>query len=75
MGKCPFWSNGKNKVSCNSECPMNAFSPSGDKCVFKEHITESKIDFKDIVDCDFEFANDKQYESLGLDFFEEEEKV
>lgn len=48
MSKCPFWSTGKDRVECNTECPMNTLALE-DNCPFKEYVSDSKLKFKDIV--------------------------
>lgn len=68
MSKCPFWSTGRNRVSCNSDCPMNNVSEDGVGCLFKEHISESKIDFKDIIDYDYDVPKE---DSFDIGFIEE----
>lgn len=65
MGKCPFWSTGSTKINCYSECPLFEVSQSEDGCVFKEHITMNKIDFKEIIDYDYDLKSDISYD-LGF---------
>lgn len=61
MSKCPFWSSNDKKVNCYTECPMYD-DDNNSECVFKEHITVEKIDFKDIVDYDLQYSKDKDYD-------------
>lgn len=58
MSKCPFWSSSNKRVNCYSDCPMYDTEDNSNECVFKEHITMDKIDFKDIVDYDLQYSKD-----------------
>lgn len=57
MNKCPFWSSKKNKVSCYSDCPMKSIEESENSCVFIEHLVGEKIEFKDIISSDKDYAD------------------
>lgn len=57
MNTCPFWSNNKEKVACNKECPMHPAINKGDDCAFQDCL-ESNINYKDIIE-DFAYAEDK----------------
>ena len=49
MRKCPFWSTQKEKVECNSECPMinkNSNMDSDERCIFCECSFDNNIDIK-----------------------------
>lgn len=62
MSKCPFWSTPKEKVSCYKGCPMKASENSEELCVFKEHLVENKIVFKDIIEDDFAYNYKSSYD-------------
>lgn len=68
MSKCPFWSTASTKINCYSECPLLEASYGEEGCVFKEHISIDKIDFKDIIDYDYELKRNISYD---MDFMSE----
>lgn len=68
MSKCPFWSSAKEKVNCYKGCPMQPSNEVDDECVFKEHLVESKLIFKDIAYDDFEYNNYKDNYRYNLNF-------
>ena len=53
MGKCPFWSTNKHKVSCNRECPMFSQDESEEQCVFIENCSDTKLQFKEVDDYNY----------------------
>ena len=57
MSKCPFWSTVKDRVECNTECPMNTLSLE-DNCPFKEYVSDSKLKFKDIVKEEYDYSEE-----------------
>lgn len=61
MSRCPFWSNNKEKVSCNNECPMHSISDEDDLCPFVEHLS-NKIIFKDIQNDEFAYLKENIYD-------------
>lgn len=60
MSKCPFWSTSKKKVNCYSECPM-LDNNEENECLFQEHISVDKIDFKDIIDYDYGYSKEEDF--------------
>lgn len=64
MGKCPFWSNKKQKVQCYEECPMliNASGEKSDECIFYECSSSTDMSFKDIIKEDYDFLNLSVYD-------------
>ena len=62
MSKCPFWSTAKEKVNCYKGCPMQPNEESNELCVFKEHLMENKVIFKDIVEDDFAYSYKESYD-------------
>ncbi len=60
MSKCPFWSNKRSKVSCDSDCPMYPQNKNEEECLFMEHLSEDTVLYKDIVEEDYSYSkNDK----------------
>ena len=68
MSKCPFWSTTSTKINCYSECPLLETSYGEEDCVFKEQISIDKIDFKDIIDYDYDLKRNISYD---MDFMSE----
>ena len=56
MSKCPFWSNKRERVSCNDECPMSPTNNNNETCPFVEHLTGERVTFKGIVDENFAYS-------------------
>ncbi|NLK94991.1 MAG: hypothetical protein GX275_07350 [Clostridiales bacterium] len=59
MSKCPFWSTSSKKIVCNNECPMHNSIMEETDCIFKEFLSLESITFKDIIDEDFTYSQDK----------------
>ena len=62
MSKCPFWSTTSERVSCYNDCPMNPIVSEEEACPFKECASMGKINFKDIIDDNFAYSQDKIFE-------------
>lgn len=65
MSKCPFWSTKKEKVECNSECPMmnsNSSMDSEERCIFCECSFDNHIDIKGIMKNEYDFMDISIYE-------------
>lgn len=62
MSKCPFWSIKKESVSCYSECPMKPTYSDGESCIFKEVLDEPKVVYKEIMNENFEYSEEKRGE-------------
>ena len=65
MSKCPFWSTKKEKVECNSECPMmnkNSNMDSDERCIFCECSFDNNIDIKGMMKNEFDFMNISIYD-------------
>ena len=60
MKKCPFWSNGRDKVNCDSGCPMSPKNNNDEECVFLEHLAVDTIVFKEIVEKDFSYNEEEK---------------
>lgn len=61
MGRCPFWSSNKERVSCNNQCPMHPTLIEEEMCPFVEHLN-NKIILKDIVSDDFAYLKENIYD-------------
>lgn len=61
MSRCPFWSNSREKVSCNNQCPMHPTAVEDELCPFVEHLG-SKLILKDIVNDDFAYFKENIYD-------------
>lgn len=59
MSKCPFWSNKREKVKCNSKCPMNPVNNNNEVCPFIEYLIGERVGFKDIVDENFAYSKEE----------------
>lgn len=67
MSKCPFWSNSKERVECNIECPINTLSFDGGKCPFKEYLINTKFKYKDIIKEEYDYSTEEYDEGfLGI---------
>ena len=55
MSKCPFWSNKRSKVSCESNCPMYP-KDREEECLFMEHLSEDTALYKDIIEDDYSYS-------------------
>ena len=62
MSKCPFWSTAKIKVECYKECPMNEYELEDGQCPFKECLDTQNINLKGIVDEDFAYSKESEYD-------------
>lgn len=62
MSKCPFWSTASEKVNCYKGCPMQLTDSIEELCVFKEHLVDNKVVFKEIVEEDFAYNYKENYE-------------
>ena len=59
MSKCPFWSNKRERVSCNDECPMSPTNNNNETWPFVEHLTGERVTFKGIVDENFAYSQEE----------------
>lgn len=60
MGRCPFWSNSKEKINCYDECPMNITNNKNEICPFKEFTSnESVISFSNSLNDDVFYSQDR----------------
>ena len=67
MSKCPFWSNSRERVECNTECPMHTISDEDKKCPFKEYISNTEFKYKDIIKGEYDYSDDGYDEDfLGM---------
>ena len=57
MSKCPFWSTGKDRIECNTECPMNTLALE-ENCPFREYVSDSKLKYKDIVKEEYDYSEE-----------------
>ena len=64
MSKCPFWSTNKERVNCYNECPMNPVKNNDEICPFTEHLVAEKISFKDIMQSDYQYSQEEEFDTL-----------
>ena len=64
MSKCPFWSSKKEKINCNNECPMSPIKNQNEVCPFVEHLVGEKVIFKDIIEEDFIYSQDTNFDYM-----------
>lgn len=65
MSKCPFWSTPKEKVECNSECPLlnaDLEKNNTDRCIFCECSFDNNIDIKNIIKKEYDFMDFSMYD-------------
>ena len=68
MSKCPFWSTNRKRVECYDICPMYEASVDNINCMFKANSQSNQLVFKDIIDNDVSYSQDKAFK---LDFIDE----
>ncbi len=56
MAKCPFWSNKKIRVGCDSDCPLSPKNNNKEECLFIEHLSEESNIYKEIIEEDFSYS-------------------
>lgn len=62
MSKCPFWSIKKESVSCYDECPMKSMISEDGICIFSEVSDEPKVAYKEVINEDFGYSEEKRGE-------------
>ncbi|SFC77744.1 hypothetical protein [Clostridium uliginosum] len=66
MGKCPFWSTGKEHHQCYDSCPMleSSLELEEEQCIFKEYLLISRMSFKDVTKEDYSFLKNTIYNNI-----------